>query len=94
MNSWWLFRVGPRCRSQQQDCRKLQSQIKIIGHAWVLRVHITVNELYAESDWTAAGPEGDVENEDIISEIETSLQTLFGVQFENLSGKSMESYLE
>ncbi len=46
-----------------------------------------MDQLRAKSDWTAAGPEGDVENEDRITKINTRLQVLFGAQFEILFGK-------
>ncbi len=48
---------------------------------------ITMDQLHADSDSMAAGPEGDVENEDRITKINTLLQGLFGAQFEILFGK-------
>ena len=46
-----------------------------------------MDKLHADSDSMAAGPEGDAENEDRISKINTRLQGLFGAQFEILFGK-------
>jgi hypothetical protein len=45
-----------------------------------------MDQLHADSDSMAAGPEGDVENEDIITKINTRLQGLFGAQFEIVFG--------
>ena len=72
--------------SEVQDCRKRPRQPQIIGSAWVLRGQITMDRLHADSDSMAAGPEGDAENEDRISKINTRLQGLFGAQFEILFG--------
>ena len=46
-----------------------------------------MDQLHADSDSMAAGPEGHVENEDIITKINTRLQGLFGAQFQILFGK-------
>ena len=73
--------------SEVQDCRKRSRQPQIIGHAWVLRGQITMDRLHANSDSVAAGLEGDAENEDRISKINTRLQGLFGAQFKLLFGK-------
>ena len=43
--------------------------------------------LHADLDSMAAGLEGDLENEDRITKINTRLQGLFGAQFEKLFGK-------
>jgi hypothetical protein len=48
------------------DSRKCPRPPQIQGYVRILRGHITVDELYFESDWTAAVPEGYVENEDRI----------------------------
>ncbi len=47
-----------------------------------------MNQLHSDSDSMAAGLEGNVENEDRITKINTSLQGLFGAQFEILIGKT------
>ena len=73
--------------SEVPDCRKRQRSPQIQGHAWVLRGQITMDQLHADSDSMAAGPEGNVENEDRITKINTRLQRLFGAQFEILFGK-------
>ncbi len=46
-----------------------------------------MDQLHADSDSMAAGPEGDVENEDRVTKVNTRLQGLFGAQFEILFGK-------
>jgi hypothetical protein len=46
-----------------------------------------MDQLHADSDSMAAGPEGDAENEGRITDINTHLQGLFGAQFEKLFGK-------
>ncbi len=66
--------------SEVPDSRKRPPQIQ--GYAWILRCKITVDELHADSNWTGAGPEGDDENEDKMSKINTHLQLLLGAQFE------------
>jgi hypothetical protein len=48
---------------------------------------ITMDQRHADSDSMAAGPEGDVQNEDRITKINTRLQDLFGAQFEILFEK-------
>jgi hypothetical protein len=73
--------------SEVQDCRKRLCQTQIIGHAWILHAQIIMDQLHADSHSMAAGPEGDVENEEIITKINTRLQGLFGAQFEKLFGK-------
>jgi hypothetical protein len=73
--------------SEVPDSRKRSRPPQIQGYAWILRCHVTVDDLHAESDLTAAVPEGDVENEDRISKINTRQQALFGAQFETLFGK-------
>ncbi len=73
--------------SEVQDCRKRPRQPQIIGSSWVLHGQITMDQLHADSDPMAAGPEGDVENEDRISKINTRLQGLFGTKLEILFGK-------
>jgi hypothetical protein len=73
--------------SEVQDCRKRQRQPQIIGSSWVLLGQITMDQQLADSDSMAAGPEGEVENEDRITKINTRLQRLFGAQFEILFGK-------
>ena len=52
-----------------------------------------MDQLHADSDSMAAGPEGNVENEDRITKINTRLQRLFGAQFEILFGKLHENVL-
>jgi hypothetical protein len=69
------------------DSRKLTRLSQIQGYAWILRCYITVDNLHADLDWTAAGPEGYDENEDKISNINPYLQRLLGAQFETLFGK-------
>ena len=81
------FSVTSSYGSEVQDCRKRKHQPQIQGSAWVLRGQITMDKLHADSDSMAAGPEGDAENEDRISKINTRLQGLFGAQFEILFGK-------
>ena len=63
------FSVASSYGSEVQDCRKRPRQPQIQGNSWVLRGQITMDQLYADSDSMAAGPEGDVENEDIITKI-------------------------
>ena len=81
------YSVASSYGSEVPDCRKRQRTPQIQGHAWVLRSQITMDKLHADSDSMAAGPEGDAENEDRISKINTRLQGLFGAQFEILFGK-------
>jgi hypothetical protein len=73
--------------SEVPDSRKRPHPPQIQGYAWILRCHITVDDLNADSDWTSAGPEGDDENEDTISKINAYLQRFLGAQFETLFGK-------
>jgi hypothetical protein len=73
--------------SEVRDCRKRPRQAQIQGNSWVLLAQIIMDQLHADSDSMAAGPEGDVEKEDIITKINTRLQGLFGAQFEKLFGK-------
>jgi hypothetical protein len=73
--------------SKVPDCRKRQRSPQIQGNSWVLHGQITMDQLHADSDSIAAGPEGDVENEDRITKINTRLQGLFGAQFEIFFGK-------
>ncbi len=73
--------------SEVQDCRKRPHQAQIQGNSWVLRAQIIMDQLHADSDSMAAGPEGDVENEDRVTTVNTRLQGLFGAQFEILFGK-------
>ena len=56
VNSLWLIRMDRRFSTNS-------------GKFWVLRGHITMDELHAESDWTAADSESNVKNEEIISKI-------------------------
>ena len=72
--------------SEVQDCRKRPRQAQIQGNSWVLRAQIIMDQLHADSDSMAAGPEGDVENEDRVTKVNTRLQGLFGAQFEILFG--------
>ena len=44
--------------SEVQDCRKRPRQPQIIGNSWVLHGQITMDQLHADSDPMAAGPEG------------------------------------
>jgi hypothetical protein len=81
------FSVASSYGSEVQDCRKRPRQPQIQGNPWVFRGHITVDELHADSDWTAAGPEGNDENEDKVTKINAYLQRLLGAQFETLFGK-------
>ena len=81
------YSVASSYGSEVPDCRKRQRTPQIQGHAWVLRSQITMDKLHADSDSMAAGPEGDAENEDRISKINTRLQGLFGAQFEILFGR-------
>jgi hypothetical protein len=73
--------------SEVQDCRKRPRQAQIQGNSWVLRAQIINDQQNADSDSMAAGPEGEVENEDRITKINTRLQRLFGSQFKILFGK-------
>jgi hypothetical protein len=86
------FSVASSYGSEVQDCRKRQPQIQ--GNSWVLRRQITMDKLHADSDSIPAGPEGDVDNEDRVSNINTRLQGLFGVQFEILFEKLMENVMK
>ena len=79
--------------SEVQDCRKRPRQPQILGRSWVLHGQIAMDQLHADSDSMAAGPEGDFENEDRITKINTRLQGLFGAQFEILFGKLHENVL-
>jgi hypothetical protein len=81
------FSVASSYGSEVQDCRKRPRQPQIIGSAWVLRGQITMDQLHANSDSMTAGPEGDVENDDRITKINTRLRGLLGAQFEILFGK-------
>ncbi len=81
------FSVASSYGSEVQDCRKRKHQPQIQGSAWVLRFQITMDQLRSDSDSMAAGLEGNVENEDRITKINTRLQGLFGAQFEILIGK-------
>jgi hypothetical protein len=81
------FSVASSYGTEVQDCRKRLRQTQIIGHAWILCAQIIMDQLHADSDSMAAGPEGDVENEDIIIKINISLQGQFDAQFEILIGK-------
>ena len=72
--------------SEVKDCRKRPRHPQIIANSWVLLGQITMDQLHADSDSMAAGPEGDAENEDRIL-IYTRRQGLFGAQFEILFGK-------
>jgi hypothetical protein len=69
-----------------QDCRKRLRQTQIIGHAWILRAQIIMDQPHADSDSMAADPEVDVDNEDKITKINTRLQGLFCAQFKTLFG--------
>ncbi len=73
--------------SEMQDCRKSPRRPQIQGNSWVLRGKITIDQLHTNSDWMVAGQEGEIENEDRITKLHTSLQGLFGAQFEILSEK-------
>ncbi len=55
--------------SEVQDCRKRQRQAQIQGNSWALRAQIIMDQLHADSDSMAAGPEGDVENEDRVTKV-------------------------
>jgi hypothetical protein len=70
-----------------QDSRKRPRPPQVQGNSWILCCKMTIIELHADSDWKAAGPEGDGENEGIISKINTRQQRLLGYQFETLFGK-------
>ena len=70
--------------SEGQDSRKRPRPPQIQGYAWILSCYITVDD---DSDWTAAGPEGNDENEDKVTKINAYLQRLLGAQFESLFGK-------
>jgi hypothetical protein len=83
VNSRWPLRMGQRCRTSEV----LPEPNTIIGHAWILRAQIIMDWLHADLDSMAAGLEGDLENEDRITKINTRLQGLFGAQFEKLFGK-------
>ena len=65
------FSVASSYGSEVQDCRKRPRHTQIIGHAWIFRGQITMDQLHADSDSMAAGPAGDVENEDKITKINT-----------------------
>ena len=81
------FSVASSYGTKVQDCRKRLRQAQIIGSAWVLHAQSIMDQLHADSDSMAADPEGDVDNEDKITKINTRLQGLFGAQFEILFGK-------
>ncbi len=83
------FSVASSYGSEVLDCRKHKHQPQIQGDAWDLRCQITMDQLHSDSDSEsmAAGLEGDVENEDRNTKINTRLQGLFGAQFEILIGK-------
>ena len=85
------FSVTSSYGSEVQDCRKRLRSKQIQAHAWVLRAQIIMDQLHADSDSMAAGPEGDVENEDRVAKVNTRLQGLFGAQFEILFGKLHEN---
>ena len=85
------FSVASSYGTEVQDCRKRLRQTQIIGHAWVLRAQIIMDQLHVDSNSMAAGPEGDVENEDRVTKVNTSLQGIFGAQFELLFGKLHEN---
>ncbi len=73
--------------SKVQDSRKSPRPPQVQGNAWSVCCKITIIVLHANSDWTAAGPEGDGENEGKISKINTRLQRLLRPQFDNLFEK-------
>ena len=81
------FSVASSYGSEVQDCRKRKHQPQIQGGAWIFRCQITMDQLHSDSDSMAAGLEGNVQNEDRITKINTRLQGLFGAQFEILIGK-------
>jgi hypothetical protein len=85
------FSVASSYGCEVQYCRKRKHQPQIQGSAWVLHAQIIMDQLYADSDSMAAGLEGDVENEDRVTKVNTRLQGLFGAQFEILLGKLMET---
>jgi hypothetical protein len=60
---------------------------KYLGLTRLIHAHIIMDQLHADSDSMAAGPEGDVENGDRITKVNTRMQGLFGAQFEILFGK-------
>ncbi len=80
--------VASSSGSEVQGCRKRQRQPQIQGSSWVLCGQIIMDQLHANSVSMVVGPEGDVENEDRITKINTRLQGLFGAQFEILFGNS------
>jgi hypothetical protein len=73
--------------SEVQDSRKRPHPPQIQGNAWILCCRITIIELHADSDWEAADPEGDGDNEGKFSKINILLERLLGSQFETLFEK-------
>ena len=67
------FSVASSYGTEVQDCRKRLRQTQIVGRAWVLHAQIIMDQLHADSDSMAAGPEGDVENEDRVTKVSTRL---------------------
>ncbi len=85
VNSRWLLRMGPWCRTTESANTnhrfKEVSGSYAVRSAWISYIPIQIRWLRV---WTL---EGDVENEDRITKINTRLQGLFGAQFEILIGK-------
>jgi hypothetical protein len=79
----WLLRMHPRCRTPE----RARSHHKFKGVPGSYAVRSRLKSLHAFSDWKTAGPEGDDENEDRISKINTCLQRLLDAQFETLFEK-------
>jgi hypothetical protein len=64
VNSLWLRRMDPRCRTgDSAHAHKFREMPE--SYAVISRLMSYKPLLYADSDWTASGPESDVENEDI-----------------------------
>ncbi len=87
------FSVASSYGSEVQDCRKRKHQPQIQTSAWVLCCQITMDQLHSNSGSMAAGLEGNVENEDRITKINTRLQGLFGARFEIFFGKLHETVM-
>ncbi len=73
------FSVAPSYGTKVQDCRNRLRHTQIIGSAWILHAQIIMDQLHANSDSMAAGQEGDVENEDIITKVVYIIYDIIGM---------------
>ena len=77
VNSSWLLHMGPGYRTAESA--RTNYKFKETPEAYAPPLMIDL--LHAYSGWMAAGSEGDVENEDRITKVNTLLQGLFFPHF-------------